>query len=806
MTEFSSCDLYSHPGKKLRDHLTAVATYCESTHQSANPDFSSLGYTNEKLLIFSRTLGLCHDFGKATTYFQKYLLSDENEKKRLKLKVKETQHGHISAIFTYHCLKEILKTTPDSDNTLLPFIGYVLVRHHHGDLKNFCEETTVLRGQGKYAKDIEILKNQSIDLKKGISSLQACYRELIPENILSSFFSDFEGIQKSIITDGKLFNLKPKLEKISDDTIMEIFTLFYYSLLLAGDKLDAAELSPNKKQKELRSDLVDRYREESGYANPSTLINRIRNEIYVDVISKVQKIDLNKRIYSLNVPTGTGKTLTAVSFALKLRERISRETKENSHIIYCLPFLSIIDQNYDVIESLFLSTYGDHIPSDILLKHHHLADITYTTDDDDYEENAARLLIEGWHSEFIITTFVQFFHTIISNRNSAVRKYHTLANAIVILDEVQSIPHEYWLLFHDIIQTLTKCLKMHVIFVTATQPLIFDEQKEEIIELASNKNIYFSQLDRVNLTFNKNPRTLQEFIEEICTRISTESKKSFLIVLNTINTAKETYTKVSSFNEPNTEYLFLSTHIIPKERLERIRKIRDPTNNKRKIIVSTQLVEAGVDIDVDIVYRDMAPLDSINQVAGRCNRNDRLNSSVEHGEVQIATLIDNGKKYCSYIYSQFLLDKTQNVLEGKTVINEQQFLELNNHYFRLVEESHSNDSAKKCLDLIRFLKYADLQEAFQLIKNDYSKIDVFIECDDVAHQLWNNFIDIKSKSFRERGGDFLKIKKEFLEHVISVPKNKAQNLFREDVGIGYISCEELKKWYNPETGFISNES
>jgi len=791
MTESSSCDVYSHPGKKLRDHLIGVADFCESTHLYANPNFSALGYSKDTLAIFSQTLGLCHDFGKSTPFFQEYLFSDEKVHAKLKTKP-ETHHGLVSAVFTYHCLHEILKSRPDGNQTLLPFIGYVLVRRHHGDLKNFYDETTDIRNPEKVA----VIKRQCTAIS--IETLKSVFHEKIPDEIVVGFFIELDSVLASIIRDGKLFSLKPRLEKIPESPAMEVFTLFYYSLLLSGDKMDAAEINQERNTEGLQSDLVDRYNS-TNFVHSESIINKIRNEIYEDVISKVDTLNLSDRIYSLNVPTGTGKTLTSVSLALKLRERIFKETGVTPHIIYCLPFLSIIDQNYDVISSVFATAFGEKIPSTILLKHHHLAELTYSSDDENYEDDEAKLLIEGWHSEFVITTFVQFFHTLISNRNRAIRKFHTLANAIVILDEVQSIPHEYWLLFHDVIQTLAQFLNMRVIFVTATQPLIFDEQKNgEIIELASKKNSYFSQLDRVNLIFNKKPRTLHNFIEEIKDRIRKESGKNFLIVLNTINSAKDVFISLSEANEPDTEYEFLSTHIIPKERLRRIRNLRDPKNKNRKVIVSTQLIEAGVDIDVDIVYRDMAPLDSINQVAGRCNRNNRQDV---RGEVQIVTLTDGQKKYCDYIYSQFLLDKTRIVMEGKTMISEKQFLELNNHYFRLVEEFHSPDHANDCLDLIRYLKFSDIHDKFHLIKNDFPKMDVFIESDDTAFGLWHTFTEIKAKPFSERRSEFLKIKKEFLDHVISVPKNKAQGLFREDLGIGHISREELAFRYDIRTGF-----
>jgi len=796
MTESSSCDLFSHPGKKLRDHLTAVADYCETAHHSARPDFSSLGYTYEVLSVFSRTLGVCHDFGKATPFFQEYLFADEKTRAKLKTKP-ETHHGLVSAVFAYYCMRALLKSKPDAQSSLLPFIGFVLVRRHHGDLINFFDETADIRNPEK----IEVLKRQCALIRKDL--LTALYEGLIPEETIRGFLQEIDETVASIVQDGKLFHLKPRLEQVQGDTAMEIFTLYFYSLLLDGDKLDAAEITAERNMAGLRADLVDIYRKNHEFSGSTPAMNRLRDEIYEDVTSKVGTIDLSQTIYSLNVPTGTGKTLTSTSFALKLRERISNETGITPRIIYCLPFMSIIDQNYDVISSVFSSSFRGEIPSDILLKHHHLADISYTaSDDENYDADASRLLIEGWHSEFIITTFVQFFHTIISNRNRAIRKYHTLANSIIILDEVQSIPHHYWLLFHDLLQTLSRLLNIHVVFVTATQPLIFDEEKQgEIVELASKKSKYFSSLDRVILTFNREPLSLQDLIIKIQERVRIEPEKDFLIVLNTINAAKKVYTELSSVSETDTEFVFLSTHIIPKERLARIRKLRDPNNKKRKVIVSTQLIEAGVDIDVDVVYRDMAPLDSINQVAGRCNRNSRRNS----GEVQIVTLEDKGKQYCKSIYSSFLLDKTKIVLEGKDNVSEQQFLALNSQYFRLVKELHSEDPAQDCLDLIRYLKFSALHDTFHLIENDYPKMDVFVECDGAAHTLWQEFVDIKSRSLAERRRDFLKIKRQFLDHVISVPEKYAKGLFRDDLNIGHISQEELKIWYNPETGFTPND-
>ncbi|TFH39059.1 MAG: hypothetical protein E4G94_11475 [ANME-2 cluster archaeon] len=247
------------------------------------------------------------------------------------------------------------------------------------------------------------------------------------------------------------------------------------------------------------------------------------------------------------------------------------------------------------------------------------------------------------------------------------------------MDEVQSIPHHYWLLLKELIFAISKYFNTYFIFVTATQPLIFDEEKGEISELVENKNHYFEQFDRIELQYNPDPMHIEAFKEHIKRDVEENIDKDFLIVLNTISSTRDLYQHLRSQQSTNTKYYYLSTSITPKERLKKIKEIKE--NKNRKVIISTQLIEAGVDIDVDIVYRDMATLDSINQVAGRCNRNYREG---EKGIVKIVTLTDDRQEFHRYIYSGFLIDKTKEVLDGFKTIPENQFLNLNNQYFKKV--------------------------------------------------------------------------------------------------------------------------
>ncbi len=587
-------------------------------------------------------------------------------------------------------------------------------------------------------------------------------------------------------------------------------TQFLYSALLDADKTDAGLNGKDLDRLDLPADLVDQYRDRKGFTSDRNNINSLRNQIYEDAMVGISDWNLDNRILSLNVPTGTGKTLTSLSFALKLRDRLKKEKNFTPRIIYALPFLSIIDQNYAVFDDVV--TQGGRLKdSRLLLKHHHLADVSYKTEDnDEYKADESLLLLEGWNAEIIVTTFWQYFYTLFSNKNKLLRKFNKLANSIIILDEVQAVPHQYWQLIHDATKMLCEKFNSYVVFVTATEPLIFDEAIGEIKEIVQKKEEYFRGLDRIELI----PRietalTLEEFKVLLEKDITGNPEKDFLIVLNTISAANDVYNFVKGLELVNTENFYLSTNVIPKERLERIRKIKGPSEKreaneslrKRKVIVSTQLIEAGVDIDADMVYRDFAPMDSINQVAGRCNRNS---AKADKGTVSIFILKDDRKEFYKYIYDPFLMSKTLDTLKNiNDPIKESDFLELNNKYFKAVKMGMGDEKSKENLACLAQLSFRDLSKKFKLIEEDYPKVNVFVELDETAIEIWKKYQDMRmEKDLKERIRKKLEIRKEFSEYVISAPEKFAHSLIIEDSEFGYISNAELPNYYDMETGFM----
>lgn len=800
LSESSSFKLKSHPDKRLVDHLHRVGELSKKTISDKSLNIDEADILEDVVYL----IGITHDLGKATRFFQEYI-NEKDEKKKKSLKAKDTtHHGLLSAFFTYAVIKEYLNHIRQEGSLAqyLPVLSFLAVKRHHGNLQNAMDEI----------KDVDADKDKIFKLAE--EQINSIDRREITE-ILSMLLSkehinlkiDIDNIISYILKDAtKDIGRKEKrlVRGLSEkgDLYPYFISQFLYSALLDADKTDAGLDSINLGRLDLSSKLVDEYRDSKGFSSNNNNINRLRNQIYEEAVARIKDWNLDDKILSLNVPTGTGKTITALSISLKLRERLENEQKIKPRIIYALPFLSIIDQNFGVFEDV-IDPRKDRKHSRLLLKHHHLADVKYKTEDNEFEVDKSKLLLEGWNAEIIVTTFWQLFNTLFSNKNKQLRKFNKLANSIIILDEVQAVPHQYWQLIHDTLHLLCEKFNSYVLFMTATQPLIFDETKGEIREIAQRKEEYFRGLDRIELV----PRiekalTLGEFKSLLNDNLMEKTDKDFLIVLNTISSAQEIYRFIQGLQLANTKRFFLSTNVIPKERLTRINEIRktEDSPRKRRVIVSTQLIEAGVDIDADVVYRDFAPLDSINQVAGRCNRNS---AKGDKGTVSVFILKDDKQEFYKYIYDPFLISKTLDILKPiKGPVRESEFLDLNNKYFKSVMRGMGDKDSKESLECIAGLAFKDLSEKFKLIEQDYPRVDVFVEIDDRAAEIWKEYQDIQSeKNHIERSKKYLEIKKDFSEYVISAPVKFAHSLVPENSDIGYISNAELSNYYDDETGF-----
>ncbi len=830
--------LNSHPGKLLLKHLENVGKYSENTVKSKVIEkFDKDIFSNISYLI-----GISHDFGKATTYFQK-MLNDN-------VKSKNANHGFISSLFGYWLTKKYLNELNKYEKLwYIPIIVWVVILKHHGNIKDVGNPK-----EGEIAvlcdNEIDYVKKQINDIKKNnLQEIECIYKNLT-ENLISelrvSEFLEIFNFEDS---------LKSFIKRIREDAIniskkeeldYYFYLLFFYSILLDADKLDASETILPERM-DVSSTWIDNYKESKyGNANTRTHIEKEREQAYREVIKQIENDVIkfeNNRVLSLNLPTGCGKTLIGISFALKLRDKIKNKFNFNPRIIYCLPFLSIIDQNSKVMEDVLKTTVSE-IPSNLFLIQHHLADTKYKEENNgelNIIENIHRssLLIEGWNSEIIFTTFIQFFYGVITNRNRTARKFHNIINSIIILDEVQSIPHKYWHLIKLMLNYLTKKFNCWVILMTATQPLIFS--KEDVKSLVKDKKSYFENFDRIEYKFDLKEKKFVDFKEEIFNEIIKENNKNkdIMIVLNTIGASTDMYMYLKKklydeykrlvsqqcpnieecldtdgiYDLPELELIYLSTHILPTFRLKRIDRIKNDT--KRKIIITTQLVEAGVDISVDIIYRDIAPIDSIIQTAGRCNRNNKK----DKGIVNVILLKDdNGKQFSSYIYDTILMDITKEVIgeitENNNKISEKDFntIAADKYYTKTLERTN-NQNSEDLINNIKRLKFSNIYDNFKLIENDLQTITIFIETDECARHIREEMEKVlcETKSF-ERNGKLLKLKKEANLYIISINytkklESKVDRLSQigEISDFKYVEKERLDKWYRKDIGFCLPE-
>lgn len=410
-----------------------------------------------------------------------------------------------------------------------------------------------------------------------------------------------------------------------------------------------------------------------------------------------------------------------------------------------------------------------------------------------------------------MTTFVQLFHSLITNRNAASRKFHRIVNSIVILDEVQAIPHRYWKLLREVCSYMATYMDTYFILVTATLPLIFSPN--EVYDLVADKERYYRSLNRIKLEVRIDKIIELSEFQEILIReaLKEENKnKDILVVMNTIKSARIIYKALK--NAPGLKeescFFYLSTHVAPAERISRINSIKEK-QAKRKIVVSTQLIEAGVDIDLDMVFRDMGPLDTVNQVAGRCNRNQ----GEGRGVVWLYYIKRGKKPDSSYIYDSTLLDATQKTIAACSVqgtIEEKDFYHMSNSYYELLNQGILSDAESQAvLEEVCSLNYEKIRE-FKLIDEDYGKVDIFVEIDEMAQGLWIRFLGLNEiEDRRQRKEEFYRFKSAFQQYIISVPKKAERLGSLEDSivgGIYHIGLDKVGAYYdvegNGETGFI----
>lgn len=481
---------------------------------------------------------------------------------------------------------------------------------------------------------------------------------------------EFECVIKTFLNDTGINEADIKqLDSLTFTDLLqrEIFTRYLFSALTDSDWLSTEEHFEQSKFKMRIGDtlpidtMINKLEDEFSKKSKEGEINQLRNDVRNQVI---QKADMPSGFYSLALPTGMGKTLTSMAWALRHAKK-----NELKRIIIVLPYINIIDQTAQVLKTIF----GD----EWVLEHHSSYNENEKDTQDDTEDCSSiqerkKLACENWDYPIIVTTTVQFFESLFSNRRSQCRKIHNIAESVVIFDEVQTLPKEVILPTLQMLKDVQAVMKTSFLFCTATQPAFEKRQGFDgikgICPLIDDPTTLYEKTKRVeyHLLNNLDSIDYSGLLEAVI-----QAGDASLVIFNTKKATLEFYNCTKNLENWEKKY-HLSTAMCPTHRKEVIKNIRDNLEAKKKIlVVSTQLIEAGVDFDFPVVFRAMAPLEVVIQSAGRCNREGKLDGP---GRVFLFKLQDSGMPDKTYAacagHAEEFIKQDISQLHGHKLFNE----------------------------------------------------------------------------------------------------------------------------------------
>jgi CRISPR-associated endonuclease/helicase Cas3 len=691
-------------------------------------------YAKEKAAIFGAAgigeiIGLLHDFGKYNADFQKKIRG------KTKISVKHAIAGAYALKKHYGPLAEML--------------GIIIASHHTG-LSNFGMETD---------------KNNATYWGK-LNEYGESPKTIFPEHEKEIEFPEKFGRP----------SIKMKADKQISVFQIATYIRMLFSALVDSDFTDTEEFCTGIKRRAitLKPDLLFEAVNNNIPPNDGSKINNIRSGIREKCI---EAAEMPQGFFSLTVPTGGGKTLSSLAFALKhlMKHKLRR-------IIYVIPYLSIIEQNADVFKTIL----GD----DFVLEHHS----GIVTDKNDFE---TRWATENWDIPIVVTTNVQFFESLFSNKTTKARKIHNIANSVVIFDEAQMLPLDYLSPCMALVSEFVENYGVTAVLCSATQPLLdkYTYKNLNTIEIAENPEKLAEQLKRVEYHFS-GKKTDEEIIDE------TSQLKSVLVIVNSRKHAFALYKTAIQNNETEKSSLFyLSTLLAPVHRSKKIDQIKERLNKNLPVkVFSTQLVECGVNIDFPVVYRSIAGIDSIIQAGGRANREGKLSNpdgSPKLGKVIIFEPCgENGKMPKSLMATANIGKETIDVLGDRAFGLEgiKKYFEL---LYSLIEEKDVMDK-KEILGEFEMIgsklkmNFETVAEKFKLIEENTRGIA--IKCDAQSKELVAKL---------RKGEEIKDTVRKLQRYSVSVYENEFYRLVSENAVeiISGVNVLVTKDYYSEESGF-----
>ncbi|MGX9844499.1 CRISPR-associated helicase/endonuclease Cas3 [Streptococcus iniae] len=649
----------------LEEHSINVA-------QMARESASSIGQGDVLFLI-----GLYHDLGKADKLFQDNLLKNPNM---------HVDHSYAGAKYLALMIQRTLLENAVSSDSISLFneiVGYVITAHH-GMYDIYFEDGTDTPKKFHFNKFYKRREEPEQVEKYHFVEDVVSFAKVLEGYLQENGYKDLSNlIQKAYNNYQDAWgNLAPR-----DDSEVAFYSgcmvRLYLSLLKNADILDTINaydfiLNPRTEDE---NNLLRKFYYESvealyaSFGKPKTRLNQIRSHI-AERVKERGEAD-SSGIYRLNLPTGAGKTNLSLRYA---SHQMVHQGKKR--FFYITPFLSVLEQNAAAIKNI--------IGQEGVLEHHsnvvHEKENLYQ-EEDGQKDLQVDYLIETWDSPVVLSSMVQFFQTLFKTKSANLRRFANLMDSVIVLDEVQSLPIEVTNLFNLMMNFLNQVMNTTIVLCTATQPvydskailhqLVYGGKRDEqvdIVEVTVEEKRVFARTELHKFEDSDERVSLTDL-----THFILERDASTLIILNTKPAVANLYSLLES--QTDRPLYQLSTNMCPQHRLDIIKEIKEKLANDVPLIcVSTQLIEAGVDVDIEEVIRSYAGIDSIVQAAGRCNREGKR----EKGRV---TLVN-------------LLSEDENLTRLKEIFHKKDATEriLNNSRSPIAAEALNNDFFNKYYD------------------------------------------------------------------------------------------------------------
>jgi CRISPR-associated endonuclease/helicase Cas3 len=799
--------------------------FCDVFWQKENIDNKLKNKAKDLLKEIIMTIPIFHDIGKVNPNFQLMKLK-VNDFKENEAYV-NTHHSFLSSMFYMDYCRKLVYDEKNEDeivNLLAEFIlynGYIIARHH-SELGSLTEFTKLINldDDTYFSKLKRIINNEDIYSVK---------IDFIKSDI-EDMFRNLNKVDKDAEKVGK--------RSIKQGVYLSIYIRWIYSLLVASDYYatsefmneadfsETADLNDIDKWdsvyentdllKNIRQYQQERYSISDEELNTVTDINILRSEIFCEVEEKI-KTNTDENIFYLEAPTGSGKSNTAINASFKLMQHDKRLQK----IFYIYPFNTLVEQNLETLEKVFAD--NEDIKQNIAVINSITPIKVSEKDLNDNEEKdvyqKALLDRQFLNYPMILSTHVSLFNIIFGNRQSDVLAFYQLANSVIVLDEIQSYKNKIWAEIICYLKELAKMFNIKIIIMSATLPDldILSRFQAQAVDLLENSSRFFAVdcfKNRVKLNYDLLKVDKDSILDELKTHLKQylKSDKKILIEFIKKKTAHDFWVDLQEnedFKDVQIEYLSGDDSIAERKRiLDKVKKATDTI-----ILVSTQVIEAGVDIDMDIGYKNISKLDSEEQFLGRINRSCKKEGIAYFFEVDEA----------SDIYKDDVRLSESIVLKD---VNMQKILELKlfDEYYKKVLETtmgkysyHFDEFIKDISDL----NYESISTHMKLIDDTQDMVQIYIIrtlCVDGeildGKQIWDSYVDLwengrKTMSYAEWKIELSRITSKMNNFIYQVSKHNLRiGKFYEQMG--NIICLEdgdkyfIKDKFNREILYIKN--